>query len=189
MKRLGATPQVQQLLATGGGVWHFDSAAQAFYVVAGDQWASVEKPGLPPTAAGAAGAPVGSLARKAQFILREGLAGAMFWEVRPALMPPITVYKEGSISLRSRATCQGVQQGSGPIQLCKSHELRCRNNYAQLCRMPLSATLRQWLCSGIDTYEASLLLPNSGPEACVGVFVTCIGTAPGRVFAPDGPGR
>ena len=78
--------QVQLLLASGGK-YHHDAGTQADYVVKGDQWISDEKPGLPPAVAVVGDPPLGSLARKARFIQRKGLAGAMFWEV---ILSPFT---------------------------------------------------------------------------------------------------
>ena len=73
-----------QAVLASGGKYHYDAGSQSFYVVKGNQWISVEKPGLPPAVAHAGDPPVGSLVRKARFIKQQGLAGAMFWEVRPA---------------------------------------------------------------------------------------------------------
>ena len=73
------------MLLASGGKYYYDAGTQTNYVVKGNQWISVEKPGLPPAVAAASDPPLGSLARKARFIQQEGLAGTMFWEVISAI--------------------------------------------------------------------------------------------------------
>ena len=68
------------VLATGGE-YRYDAASQSFYVVKGNQWISVEKAGLSPEVPRPSDPPMSSIARKAIFIIKQGLGGAMFWEV------------------------------------------------------------------------------------------------------------
>ena len=72
--------QVEAVLASGGK-YFYDASSLAYYVVKGDQWISVEMPGVPPAVASPSDPPIGSIARKARFIQEQGLGGAMFWEV------------------------------------------------------------------------------------------------------------
>lgn len=85
--------QVEEVLASGGK-YHYDAPSQSYYVVKGNQWISVEKPGVPP-ATSASSSPMGSIALKANFIRQQGLAGAMFWEVST---PRSTVHAQSTCS-------------------------------------------------------------------------------------------